>query len=192
MAEPDASPRTGSIDHAELDAMLSDAAMAPFHFPHPDHEEGSSAVPWRVNKLDGAACRKLAQRAEEEGLTIGGVARMLRAADALALTWFTPEGEVADESAFVGSLRNMEHIAAAGAFSQSLLLRATAVGYTTYWSSGGVLRDEPIRQWLDVTPGDVMVGALFIFPAEPQNAEVKTGRWRDERGAISEWSTWSS
>ena len=190
LAAPDDAPIGGNVDRAVVDAMLADAAHAPFHYPHPDRDAAASAVPWRATKLDGPACRALAARAERAELPIGSVARMLRAADGLVLVWFTPEGEASDGEVFAGSERNLEHVAAAGAFAQSFLLAATAAGRRTYWSSGGVLRAAPVTDWLDVPDGDVLVGALFLFPTETGTAEVKDGKWRDGRGEVADWSRW--
>ena len=183
-----------TVDRWEIDALLADAAMAPFHYPHPafrpNGSDRMSAVPWTVTKLDGPACRALARRLVATDPTAGTIGRMLRAATGLALVWFTPEDEAAGDAAFAGTERNMEHVAAAGAFAQSFLLAATAAGHRTYWSSGGALRGEPVTHWLGVPPGDVLVGALFLFPAELEGAEVRPGKLRDMRGKVGDWSEW--
>lgn len=194
LADSDAPDSLHTVDRAALDTMLADAAMAPFHYPHPDYRgDGTgrgSAVPWTATKLDGPACRSFARRLVDHDPKTGGIARMMRAASALVLVWFTPEGEAPKGAAFAGTERNMEHVAAAGAFAQSFLLAATAAGHRTYWSSGGIARGAPVTSWLDVPAGDVLVGALFVFPREGVGTETKPGAWRGKRGRVEDWSAW--
>ena len=83
----------------------------------------------------------------------------------------------------------MEHVAAAGAMVQSLLVGATALGWRSYWSSGGVLRGAPVTGWLGVPEEELSLGAVFLFPAEG-GREVRPGKWRDARGDVAAWARW--
>ena len=87
-------------------------------------------------------------------------------------------------------LRNMEHLAATGAAIQNMLVGATALGYPNYWSSGGVLRFDPMRTQFDIPTEEIILGTLFIFPkdAESRADEVVPGKLRDKGKALDTWS----
>lgn len=179
---------------AAVEALLDAAAWAPFHYPRPeaDRAGGPSPVPWRAWALDAPGCRALLGRVRAAGLGAGIVPEMLAAADALVLvTWRPAGGRRAEDDprgAFDGTPLNMEHVAAGGAMIQSLLLAATAAGHRSYWSSGGPLRGGPVWGWLGVPPEELLLGAVFLFPA--QGGEARPGKWRDARGAVAGWTTW--
>ena len=198
LGDPDR-PAPADARHRDLvDLFLADAGLAPFHYPHPawkaeapsgaTQAPHASPVPWRAHKLDAVACRALLARIRRSNLPAGIIADMLAAADALILVAWTPSGE-ADEL-FAGSLVNMEHVAAGGAMIQSLLLAATVAGYRTYWSSGGVLREPPVTRWLGIPDGEILLGAVFLFPGQVPDERVKTGKWREARGEVGDWSRW--
>lgn len=192
LGDPEA-PEPASSDRGAVEAMLADAAWAPFHHPRPGG--AGSPVPWRAWALDAAGCRALLRRISEAALKAGIVADMLAAAEALVLVSWAPEGPSRPEDdpagPFDGTVRNMEHAAAGGAMIQSLLLAATAAGRRSYWSSGGVLRGAPATGWLGVPEGEVLLGAVFLFPAEG-GREVRPGKLRDRRGAVADWARWVS
>ena len=201
LADPAAPwPTRGRPSRAAVEALLDAAAWAPFHQPRPEAERagGPSAVPWRAWALDAPACRALLARVRAAGLGAGIVPDMLAAADALALvTWRPAGGRRAEDDprgAFDGTVLNLEHAAAGGAMIQSLLLAATAAGHRTYWSSGGALRGGPAWAWLGVPPEELLLGAVFLFPAEGaaegQEREARPGKWRHARGAVADWATW--
>ncbi|MCR9246886.1 MAG: nitroreductase family protein [bacterium] len=178
-----------------LGEILETAGHAPFHFRAADeHRVGalSSAVPWRCHALLSSTCRKVIDWAQREEMTVGKMNNMLAAADACVLvTWLPdPPRDATAELAFQGfepTLRNMEHIAAASAAVQNLLLLATDRGFSSYWSSGGMLRSEPAYDLLGLDRKEVLLGAIFLFPAEIGDADAKPGKWRDERGALDTW-----
>ena len=84
----------------------------------------------------------------------------------------------------------MEHIAATGAAIQNMLVGATALGYPNYWSSGGVLRFDPMRTHFNVPTEEIILGTLFVFPndAESRADEVVPGKLRDKGKEIATWS----
>ena len=84
----------------------------------------------------------------------------------------------------------MEHLAATGAFVQSLLLAAEAEGFRTYWSSGGPLRKKPVLDWLGIPENQILIGSVFLFPEDVGSAEIKPGANAERRGAVSDWSRW--
>lgn len=191
-----ASPLPVNGNHRDkVDALLASAGQAPFHFPNdPSYRTAmKSPVPWRFYKVDSAGCRKLMKQLASPDAGAGKIAAMLAAADALIqVTW---QPEVTDEvpaegQTFVATHRNMEHIAATAAAVQSFLLMATNSGYRTYWSSGGVLRSPEVFSQLGMNSREILMGAVFLFPQDVGDAQIKAGSWHDKRGTPGDWSVW--
>ena len=185
---------------AVVDELIAVAGWAPFHRPAADvHRKAlASPVPWRFYALDAAACRALRDLLGGEG---GKVLEMLAAADALVLaTWLPdplPEGTTAALAAapasssapgFEPTVNNVEHVAAAGAAIQSLLVAATARGIPTYWGSGGVLRTPAVFERLGIPAGELLLGSVYLFPAEAEGAVLS--KLRETRGPAATWSRW--
>lgn len=177
-----------------VEALAAAAGWAPFHKPaakaHLEAGALTSIVPWRFHLVDAPACRALREVLLERG-DRSKIPRLLGAATALVqATWLPnpPKGPVA--GLFEATEENMEHVAAAGAAVQSLLLGATARGIPTYWSSGGVLRGAEAFGWLGIPAGEIPLGSIFLFPAEHPGAEVNPGAHRDRRGTPADWSRW--
>lgn len=188
------SPLGLSLDLAVVGEIISAAGFAPFHRPSASIHRGelNSLQPWRCYALDQPACVKLRQHLLDGG-DDSKLPRMLAAARALILvTWLPNAPKTADELLFEPSLENMEHIAAASAATQNMLLAATARGIENYWSSGGALRDLPTFELLGIPAHEILLGAIFLFPAEndAQSAEFDTGKLRDKRGPQASWSKW--
>lgn len=186
------------IDQNTIDELLSACGNAPFHYAcdRPHKTEMSSVVPWRVHKLNAQDCNKLAEFLKEADDTTK-VPNMLTAADyMLQVTWLPDEGSIInrdagkDEEAFTGTLRNMEHIAAASAFIQSLLLAGEEKGFMTYWSSGGALKSESVFDYLTIPTNQLLLGSVFFFSKEVVHAEIKQGAMKDARGILEDWSKW--
>lgn len=177
-----------------VEELVATAGWAPFHRVaarvHTEAGGPASIVPWRFHLLDADACRAV----REELLARGDkskIPRMLAAAWAMVLaTWLPnpPKGPVA--GLFEATEENMEHVAAAGAAVQNLLLAATARGIPNYWSSGGPLRGEDAFRWMGIPAAQIPLGAIFLFPADTGGAEVNPGSHRDRRGAPTGWSRW--
>ncbi len=187
-------PVTGN-HRKNVDALLESAGRAPFHFPNdPSYRKSmNSPVPWRFYKVDSESCRKLMNQLASPDAGAGKIAAMLAAADALIQVTWQPEQTDEKPAAghdFVATHRNMEHIAATAAAIQSLLLMATNSGYRTYWSSGGVLRSPEIFSQLGMDRREVLMGAVFLFPQDVGDAQVKAGNWHDKRGTPEDWSVW--
>lgn len=179
----------------QVAALLEAANCAPFHFPaDKSHRAGalSSPVPWRFHALDGENCRRVLERLKANEIESGNIAKMLAAADAVVVvTWLPdPEEPPLEIQQYAPTQRNMEHVAAASAATQNLLLLATAAGWNSYWSSGGVFRTEQLYQWMAIAPGEVLLGAVFLFPADTQSAATKAGANRDTQGPPEAWSRW--
>lgn len=176
-----------------LGALLEAAHWAPFHRPaSAGHRETlTSPVPWRVHALDAAGCRTLREALGEAGAKIAG---LLAAADALLqVTWLPdPPSENAAPGLFEPTLANMEHVAAAGAAVQNVLLAATARGLPTFWSSGGgVLRTPETFARLGIPAGEILLASVFVFPADTPAEALAGSKLRATRGAPTDAARWA-
>jgi len=192
-------PLSGSkISRDTVDQLLFEAGNAPFHYAcdRIHLNEMPSPVPWRAYKLDKAQCTGLMQQMLTEG-DVTKIPNMLAVAEFLIqITWLPDSDTVLnqaagkDEPVFSGTLRNMEHIAAASAFVQSFLLLASAHGFRTYWSSGGPLRSVDTFAKMNIPMGELLLGSVFLFPEDIKDAEVKQGGMAEKRGSLDDWSRW--
>lgn len=191
--DPWVGPKPGTRD--KLAGLLQTAVQAPFHKPaHEGHraEPLTSPVPWRFHAIDGQNCRRLLERLQAEDVESGKIKNMLAAADGLVLaTWLpNPADEPLGFQEYAGTFANMEHIAAASAAIQNLLLLATAEGWNSYWSSGGILRSEMVFEWAGISLAEILLGAVFLFPADTRDVPAKPGALRDQKGPAETWSRW--
>lgn len=185
--------------------LLDLAAYAPYHKKCDEkfvkNQKLNSCVPWRFYVLDSANCRLLLDYINKEAIKAGKISNMLAAADALLIVTWLPdsledtaniEREANEEATFSGSLKNMEHIAAASAAIQNVLIGATARDIPNYWSSGGPLRMSQLRTYLKISLEEVLLGAVFLFPKniEALNAVVKLGQLREQGKEKTSWSKW--
>jgi len=194
-------------DHsATIRRLLECGGWAPFHKicsvehrtadPSADSDKLTGIEPWRFHVLSAANCRKLSERVVDLPAA-GKIPAMLSAADAMIMaTWLPnpPAHEaIATGEAFEPTLGNVEHIAAASAAVQSLLLAATAAGIDNYWSSGGVLRSAEMFEQLGIPAAERLLGAIFLFPrahAETENMELAESKLRPQRTPLSAWTRW--
>ena len=180
----------------KISELLAVANNAPYHKPaDKSHLSGDldSPVPWRFHVVDASNCRSLAAKLTQSEVQSGKIGNMLSAADVLVMTtWLpNPSEQHAGFQEFEATLQNMEHIAAGSAAIQNFLLLATAAQWNNYWSSGGVLRSEMVYQWLKIPPAQVLLGAIFLFPADTRGVDVKPGGLRDRKGDANQWSRWA-
>jgi len=192
-----------------INELLDLAKYAPYHKKcHTNYSETenelNSCVPWRFYVLDTKNCRKLYEYIDQESIKAGKVSNMLAAADALLLATWLPEPpemeemnssseiQTAESFPFQGNIRNMEHIAACSAAIQNVLVGATARNIPNYWSSGGQLRNFQLRQYLDISLKEILLGALFLFPKDAADREaiIKEGSMRHQGKEKSSWSKW--
>lgn len=189
---------SGTLTRERIDVWMDAAGNAPFHKPsHPDHDKARGVrarEPWRVTKLDAAACQKMIAQMHADGLEADKLVSMINGAEGMAIVSFLPnppETELGHKQDFEPTFDNMEIIAAAGAFCQSVLLASESDGYSSYWSSGGDLRKAWGADYLGRGNAEVVIGALFFFPAQtPEGAEVGFGSLADKRSSVSDWSVW--
>ncbi|MFK7736249.1 MAG: nitroreductase family protein [Pirellulaceae bacterium] len=193
---PGGGPSTdlGSHLRSHLRSLLELAGMAPFHRACEDaYRSGTmpGIEPWRFHCLDSAGCRELRKKLPAE--EAGNIPLMLNSADTLIMATWLPnvasaEFELDEKRLFEPTLGNMEHIAAASAAIQNLLLAATSRGISSYWSSGGVLRTGPIYQNMGIATDEILLGAIFLFPTETHDARVVGSKLRDKRTNAECWS----
>lgn len=181
-----------------VDELIELAGWAPFHRPcdtsHQSDSQLPGNVPWRMVALDAASCRVLREQLPAD--RAGKLPGMLASADALIQVTWLPNpaaGELADGQLFEPSLANMEHIAAASAAVQNLLLAATQRGIPNYWSSGGALLREPaVFAALGIPAQEILLASVFLFPSDAQGAEVVGSKLRKLRPSPAAWSRWAS
>ncbi len=180
-----------------LSELLQLGGCAPYHYAcHPDHQRQQldSPAPWRFYALRSDSCRRLLESLLKTEEKLGKIGRMLAVSDGLVIATWLPDPPGHDRyqgfQSFEPSKRNMEHIAAASAAIQNMLLAATDNGNPTYWSSGGVLRTETIYNQLMIPLDQVLLGAIFVFPQETKDAETVTGSHREKTGNSDSWSRW--
>lgn len=180
--------------------LLELAAWAPFHKPADQmHRQLAldSIVPWRFYTLETAVCRALLGTlktwAKEDSSWLNGkIPHLLATADVLfQVTWLPNPAQDRSAGLFEASKENMEHIAAASAAIQNVLLGATARAIPNYWASGGTLLRAEIFDLLGIPRQEIVLGSIFLFPpelSERKDLKLVPGSWRDKRGAVSTWS----
>ncbi len=189
--------------HTTLQALIELAGWAPFHklADKQLHRQGTmqSIVPWRFHVLEKPACCQLVNelqvQAEQFPDSIWSrawdskIPQLLAGSSALILATWLP-----DPSSVEGmpelTINNMEHIAAASAAVQNLLLASEARGLHTYWGSGGILRSKEIFEYLQISTHEILLGAIFITSPEVDARETQPGSLRNQRGTPADWSRW--
>jgi len=187
-----------SLDQTSQNTLIQElldlAATAPYHYAcHESHSTGelSSALPYRFYVLDTNNIRSLAHYIKEEKLSAGKILNMLEAADLLFLVTWLPEPSKNEEAIlFEGNIKNMEHIAAASAAIQNVLIGASAREIPNYWSSGGVLKQASLKSHLNIPMQEILLGAIFLFPKDSENKKGKIVEGK-LRNTGKEKSTWA-
>ncbi len=170
---------------------------APFHYQTDERNKNGSlkgVEPWRFYALNAQNCRNLLQLFKKEELQkcSEGVLKMLAAADGLILAYWIPERQRDPKPGkFYPNIKNMEHIAATAAAVQSMLLAATSLGISSYWSSGGCIRKENVQEFLGIPTNQILIGTVFLFPDEyPESTLVIPGKNHEARTAPKNWMKW--
>lgn len=184
-----------------VEELLELGAHAPYHYRcHEDYstqKELNSCLPYRVYILDTQKCRKSVEFIDNNSIKAGKIKDLLLSADVLFIVTWLPEPNPENTDgvrhiSYEGNLKNMEHIAAAASAIQNMLLGATARNIPTYWSTGGKLRDEALRNYLDIPLDEIVLGSLFFFPEdlETRDARIIPGALREEGKDKNTWSKW--
>lgn len=198
-------PWTSNLSPTELEALASDlfelASCAPYHYRahenYMEQKELNSCLPYRFYALDTKKCRETVDFISENDIKCGKIKNLLLSADLLFIvTWLPEPNETNTDGvrhvSFEGNLKNMEHIAAVSAAIQNVLLGATARNISSYWSTGGKLRDGAVRDYLEIPKDEIVMGTIFLFPQnlEERDARIIPGALRDEGKEKNSWSKW--
>ncbi|MBX3421932.1 MAG: nitroreductase family protein [Pirellulaceae bacterium] len=187
----------------QIQQLLQCAGQAPFHKACAMQHRTAALdgiEPWRFHILPAVQCRHLAAQMRDVEAA-GKIPAMLLSAHALLVATWLPNptcginDSTSDNESFEATVENVEHIAAAAAAVQSLLLAATAAGLDNYWSSGGVLRLSTWRRAIGVADSERVLGAIFLFPSQlPVHpaAQVVGSKQRERRSPPTAWSRWVS
>jgi nitroreductase len=187
-------PKRFFLDQAVVESLLEAAGWAPFHRPaakqHCESGDLTSKVPWRFYVLDGTNCKSLRDILLTSGDTTKIPALLATATNLIQVTWLPNKKQDDEDRLFDPSLENMEHIAAASAAIQNLLIAATAREIQTYWSSGGGLRKPETMARLGVPEGEILLGSIFLFGPLLPDCETAPGKLREQRGKVDTWAKW--
>jgi nitroreductase len=164
------------------------AGWAPFHY---DRKKDGLAEPWRFTIFKAHRCREIAKHFFDWFTDIkpnNKLPKMLNACGALVLITWLPETEI--DNPKIGQV-NEEHLAAAAAATQNLLLALESRELGTYWSSGGQLGSPEFFQRFDMNPAGRLIAAIFVrYPGllDHNDINVISGKNREKR---SQWQNWT-
>lgn len=180
----------------QVEEAVRIAGWAPFHYPADKihHQNGlDSCVPWRFYALDQQSCLTLAacllENSAEHVTPDSTIIRMLAATGSVVLATWLPEPKTTE----LALRMNEEHLAAASAAVQNLLLAGEARGIQTYWSSGGIMAASECFEVCNIPATQKLLGAIFMFPPQTDSImDIHEGKLRNRRGTPDSWSTWVS
>ena len=165
------------------------SGWAPFHY---DRRTDGVAEPWRYALFFNRACREIGENFDDWFDNVkpsNKLPKMLKACGALILVNWLPESEEGNDKIVQV---NEEHLAAASAATQNLILALEARGFGTYWSSGGVLGSKTLYSRYGIHPESRLIAAVFVnYPGlYPEGScEVIPGKNREKR---SDWTRWTT
>ena len=167
-------------DHQEkFDTIVREcvvtSGMAPFHYP----SSKEIPEPWRAYLLWNQQTNEIADMLTQEWKIESKEPQLANACSALILVTWVSEKSEGDNA----EMKEVEHIAAASAYIQNLLLMLTSYQIKNYWSSGGLFRGEKMFEHLKIPKGEKLLGAIFAqYPdSECPDQVVKTGSLRELR-----------
>ena len=75
----------------------------------------------------------------------------------------------------------IEEVAAASAAIQNVLLGATALGISSFWSSGGLTHRHELKEFLQLAPDDIVMGLIYFgYTDEPAKEGVRNTPWNEK------------
>ena len=204
------------VEHTQaLQQMLEAASWAPFHKrAHMQHldENLVAPMPWRFHVLDPDACTRLLRFLENQATASpdskwsqawqSKIKEMVSACGVLIqATWLPDPLSVnnsaegidvhnSDSSGIEFNQKNIEHVAAASSAVQNLLIAAQSHHWLSYWSSGGILRDEDVFDYMGISRREQLLGSVFLSPEAHASARIIDGGLRDQRGELTGWVHW--
>ena len=174
-----------ALRRPQVNAAIQTAGFAPFHYAR----QPDIAEPWRAHILWHDQAIKVTHHLRDERGDTGKLPMLLAGCSAAVLVTWLPEfdgnrgkplkPQVAEEQ----RSRDEEHLAAASAMVQNLLLLLTAHGMGTYWSSGGALRKPEMFEHLGIPAEERFLAGVFIEYPEMMDGtkDRKPGSHRDKR-----------
>ncbi len=67
-----------------------------------------------------------------------------------------------------------EEVAATAAAIQNILLGATALGISSFWSTGGMTNTHALKEYLHLGPEDIIMGLIFLgYTDEPAKQGIR-------------------
>jgi len=157
------------IKERKTDKILSDSQLQ----IAPDHQEKFDTIVRECVVTSGMAPFHYPSSKESKEPQLANACSAL-----ILVTWVSEKSE-GDNA----EMKEVEHIAAASAYIQNLLLMLTSYQIKNYWSSGGLFRGEKMFEHLKIPKGEKLLGAIFAqYPdAECPDQVVKTGSLRELR-----------
>ncbi len=182
----------------QVQAAIEAAGPAPFHFARnlPGVAEpwlSGIGEPWRVTTLWWEACRTLATELPTlwPQLKAGNkLPAILSACGAAVLVhWLPATSEEISDSA-KREETNFEHLAAASAYIQNLLLLLTAAGLESYWATANLLDTPTVKARLGIPETQKLLGAIMVgYPLEEtRDLERAGGGNHGKRSPVAAWS----
>lgn len=175
------------MDKAVIDS-IQDAGYAPFHY---DRGVDGIAEPWRFYFLKQKECRQIGRMMPAwftDMRPTNKLPSMLRSCGSLILVTWLPQfdRQVADAKQLQ---IDQEHLAAAAAATQNLLLSLTSKNFKTYWSSGGLFREPKMFQELNIDLSEQLLAAVFVgYGADDEDVEVIYGKHHPSRSEHNAWT----
>lgn len=165
---------------------IKTAGWAPFHY---SRKVDDLAEPWRAHVLWHEQAKQAAIYLRDELKVTSKEPQLAAACSALVLVTWLPEFSVTESQQDTKIEREMllardeEHLAAASAMVQNLLLMLTAHGMGNYWSSGGKLRGPEMFKYLGIPEQERLLAAVFVEYPEmmDDSKERKAGSLRNDR-----------
>ena len=192
------SKETAEIYDRKVIDSIKTAGWAPFHY---NRDQDGVAEPWRIHVIWHEDCRSIASRFHDwfpDVKASNKLPAMLSACGALIITTWIPQFrgksqqlEGVDNS--IGLPKQVtiddEHLAAAAAMVQNLLLLLTANSMGTYWSSGGQFRTPEMFDRLGINQSELFLGGIFVeYPGTvDESIDRVSGKQRNNRSQEYAW-----
>lgn len=190
-------PQRAEKNRAIVLEAVKSADSAPFHY---DRQCDNVPQPWRVNILWHESCQKVAANFYDwfDDVKPGNkLPSMLSACGACVLVSWLPQfsssvPDDADASTIARAKQiqiDQEHLAAASAYVQNLMLLLTAANMGTYWSSGGQFRTAAMMQRLSMAAPRQLLAAVFVEFPGTNAGEIQRvpGKLADARAKLEDW-----
>lgn len=170
--------------------LIDDAGWAPFHF---DRRIDGIAEPWRVHWIKQDTCRRisadLAVWFDDLKPNNKMPALLAGCGCTILVTWLPQRAEANEDPQKLISI-NEEHLAAAAAYVQSLLLLLESAGLGAYWSTGSLFKTPLAYEKLGISSSESLIACIFVdyTPGDPHRAvETAGGGQRQRRSASERW-----